>query len=253
MADDEPKGRVLGYARASTDKQEHSPDCQKDRIRDYLAQRGLGGDVTFFTDAATSGKVPIDERAAGKELFKQLRRGDHLVITKIDRAFRSTADCALKVDALHRMGVRLHIIDFMGDYIDIGTPQGRMFIHILAAFAQYERELISQRTKEGLAHLKRKGVAHARYPGYGFKWKKVWLDGKLVKVREACPEERQAMQAILRWRIQDNPLTWKEIYDHLTQTLKLKTKDGKPWTLERIRRCCKAELMLQLREQRGNR
>ena len=186
-------------------------------------------------------------------MFKALRRGDHLVITKIDRAFRSTADCALKVGMLHRMGVRLHIVDFMGDSVDIATAQGRMFLHIVAAFAEYERELISQRTKEGLAHRKRKGVAHTHFPGYGFKWKKVWIDGKLTKIKESDPEERAVMQSILRWRIQDNPLSWKEIRDHLVFNLKLKTKEGKEWSLERIRRSCKAELMLQLREQRGNR
>ena len=246
------KPRIYAYVRASTDKQENSPDCQKDRIKDYLTGRGIGAVDAFYTDTAVSGKTPIDTRPAGCELFKHLRRGDHLVVTKIDRAFRSTADCAIKIDTLHRMGVRLHIVDFMGDSIDIGSPQGRMFIHIVAAFAEYEREMISQRTKEGLAHRKKKGVAHSRFPGYGFKWEKRWIDGKLTKIAVRDDEEREVMGSIVVWRIQNN-LSWDEIRQHLVYTLKIKTKEGTDWDLNRIRRACKAELNLQLQEQRASR
>ena len=130
---------------------------------------------------------------------------------------------------------------------------GRFLIHILAAFAELERAFISERTKDGLANKKRKNVAHTRFPGYGFRWRKAWVDGKLVKLRERDDEERNVMRSILSWRMQDEPLSWKQISDHLTYTLKLRTKDGGLWEVNRVRRACLAELKLQLQERRANR
>jgi DNA invertase Pin-like site-specific DNA recombinase len=62
--------RVIGYARASTKKQVESPETQKEAIKRYAVFNQMG-DVTFFVDAAKSGKTSWDERDAGKELFRQ--------------------------------------------------------------------------------------------------------------------------------------------------------------------------------------
>ena len=136
MSDRPP--RVFGYPRASTKKQVESPETQKDMIKKYAVFNGLG-DVTFFVDAATSGKVSWEERDAGKELFRQLRRGDHVVLTKLDRAFRKLSDCVTVLEKFERMGVKLHICNLMGGAIDLSSPMGRFMIHILAAFAELER------------------------------------------------------------------------------------------------------------------
>ena len=72
---------LWGYGRASTKKQEASPDVQKQKIKDYAKFFDLKGDVTFFIDAATSGKIAIEDRPAGSQLFKNLRPGDHVIIT----------------------------------------------------------------------------------------------------------------------------------------------------------------------------
>jgi DNA invertase Pin-like site-specific DNA recombinase len=126
---------------------------------------------------------------------------------------------------------------------------GRFLIHILAAFAELERAFISERTKEALAGKVRHGFAHSRHPGYGFRWKTISVDGKATKVKERDDAERSVMRSILMWRMQEDPLSWEAIRRHLTHTLKLRTKDGKLWDENRIRRACKAELMLQLSEQ----
>lgn len=256
MSDDRPP-RTLGYARASTRHQVASPDIQKDEIKRYCEFNGLG-DVTCFVDTSKSGKISWDQREAGAELFKQLRPGDHVVVSKLDRAFRRLADCVVMLEKFERMGVKLHICNLMGGAIDLSSPMGRFMIHILAAFAELERAFISERTKEGLAGLKRKGFAHNRFPGYGFKWERQMVlmdDGKRrwTKVRVANPEERNVMRSIVKWRMQDNPLSWDEIRQHLTYTLGIHTKENTLWDVNRIRRACKAELLLQLQEQRGNR
>ncbi len=239
--------RVFGYARASTRTQVESPETQRDSIAKYAALHGLG-EVTCFVDAAKSGKVPWADRDAGKALFAQIRPGDHVVIAKLDRAFRRLADCVVVLEKFERMGVKLHVVNLLGGAIDLSSPMGRFMIHILAAFAELERAFISERTKDGLARRKGRRVAHCRYPGYGRRWAKQIVDGKVARVAVTDEEERAVMRSILGWRTQDPPLTWKEIADRLTYDLKLKTKEGRPWDQNRVRRACEAEMNLRLAE-----
>jgi DNA invertase Pin-like site-specific DNA recombinase len=229
-----------------------SPETQKESIKRY-ATFNVMGDVTFFVDAAKSGKISWEDREAGKELFKQLRPGDHVVIMRLDRAFRRLADCVGVLEKFKRMGIKLHICSMLGGAIDLSSPMGLFLIHILAAFAELERSFISERTKEGLAARKAKHVIHTRFPGYGFRWKVVWIDGKKTKVAVRDDEERNVMRSILQWRMQDEPLTWQQISDHLNYTLKLVTRQGLRWDMNRVKRASQAELALQMKEQRGNR
>jgi DNA invertase Pin-like site-specific DNA recombinase len=129
---------------------------------------------------------------------------------------------------------------------------GRFLVHILAAFAELERAYISERTKDGLANKKRKGVCNTNYAGYGWKWVKRNIEGKWVKVKERDDDERNVMKSIVAWRMREPPVAWDEIRNHLRK-LDIRTKDNTEWTTERIRRVCKAELNLQLQEQRANR
>lgn len=248
--DREPQ--VFGYGRASTKKQVDSPETQKEQIRKYAEFHGLG-EVRFFIDAATSGKTSWEERAAGNEMFSQLRAGDHVIVSKLDRAFRRLIDCVYVLEKFNRMGIKLHVVNLLGGAIDLGSPMGKFIIHILAAVAELEREYISERTRDGLRNRKASGFANPRFPGYGFRWKTVVVNGKKTKVRERDDEERSVMRSIVMWRMQDHPLSWKEISDHLTYNLKLQTKDGGTWDANRVKRASKAELHLQLAEQRGNR
>lgn len=239
--------RTFGYCRASTKHQVDSPETQKEMQKSYAVFNKLG-DVTFFVDAAKSGKIAWDDRDVGRAMFAQLRKGDHVIVTKLDRAFRRLADCVVVLEQFERLGVKLHICNLMGGAIDLSSPMGRFMIHILAAFAELERAFISERTKDGLANTKRKGVCSTRHPGYGFRWEKRNVEGKWVKIKVADEEERNVMRSILAWRMQDGPLGWDEIRQHLEYNLSLKTKDGKPWDSNRIRRAYKAELHLRLKE-----
>jgi site-specific DNA recombinase len=243
--------RVYGYCRASTKKQEDSPEVQKEHIKRYVTLQQLG-DVTFFVDAAKSGKIAIEDREGGRTLFGRLKRGDHLIIAKLDRAFRRLADCVVVLERMERLGIKIHVVNLLGGALDLGSPMGRFLIHILAAFAELERAFISERTKDGLANKKRSGVAHTCFPGYGFKWEKRQIDGRWVKVKVRDDQEREVMKSIAQWRMQEPPVAWDEIRNHL-RSLGILTKDGTEWTIERIRRVCKAELELQLSEQRANR
>ncbi len=249
----EREPRTWGYGRASSKKQEASPETQKTMIKDYARFQQLPGDVTVFLDPATSGKIPWEDRPAGSQMFKHLRPGDHVVIAKLDRAFRRLSDCVLILERFEKMKIKVHIVNLMGGAIDLSSPMGKFMIHILAAFAELERAFISERTKDGLRNRKKNNFQYCHFPGYGFKWSKgrIKVDGQWQRVKVRDEEERNVMRSIAGWRKQDNPLSWLEIEAHL-KDLRLINKEGRLWTEQRIRRACKAELKLQLEEGRAN-
>jgi DNA invertase Pin-like site-specific DNA recombinase len=251
-------GKCYGYVRVSTDKQALSPEVQRAHI-EQAAQR-LGVTVhAWFQDApainpdgswndAASGKVPLPERKAGRELCACLKRGDLVIAAKVDRAFRKLSDCVIMLDRWEKLGVGLLLCDFPM-LSDLTNPFGKAMIQIVAVFAEIERKLISQRTKEALALRKRKGQAHSRYPGYGRRWERRWdsEQQKFVKFKVADPDERRVMREIVRWKLEG--LGWDSITLQLGRQ-KILTKYGKPWSRSRIIRAFHAELALQTQENR---
>lgn len=250
------KPKIFCYARMSTKRQIDSPEVQRANMKKYVELReelrNLG-DVQFFTDAATSAKIAWEERTAGREMFGRLKPGDHVIVYSLDRAFRRLSDAASVMEKFERLKIKLHVVNLMGGALDLSSPMGKFLLHILAAFAELERAFISERTIEALKNKKSKGFANPKHPGYGFKWKATTINGKRTKVRERDDEERKVMKSIVMWRMQDDPMSWGEIAEYLRFDLKLKTKNGGEWDANRVRRCAKAELQLQLEEGRSSR
>jgi DNA invertase Pin-like site-specific DNA recombinase len=256
---DADQGRTYGYLRVSTDRQALSPQVQRETIEQ--AAKNLGRSIDdWFQDAPTqnpdgswndaqSGKVPLADRKAGKELCARLTRGDVVIVAKVDRAFRRLSDCVIMLDRWERIGVGLLLCDFPM-LSDLANPFAKAMIQLVAVFAEIERKLISQRTREALALRKRKRQAHSRFPGYGFRWEKRWDrdQAKHVKVKVADPEERKVMRQIVAWKREDHG------WDAITLLLArqgVKTKDGTPWSRSRVIRAFRAELVLQDQENRA--
>lgn len=260
---------VHGYIRASTNKQHETLETQKETILRYCRFHGLIGnrepgfgpptteferahrdEPLWYSDPATSGKVPIDQREAGQVMCRALRRGDHVVIARLDRAFRKLSDCCKAMEAWERTGVKLHVCNLLGGAIDLSSPIGRFLLQILGAFAELERAFISERTSESMKARKRRGEGGGR-PRYGFKHevRTRMVDGvrKKYLVEVPDPYERRIMKMILAWRTQEVPWSWSIIREKL-MLAKLKTTDGKEWSDARIRRAAKAEAVLQYRE-----
>lgn len=158
-----------GYGRHSTKKQELTKEVQEFRTHEYweriLKPRGVewGG---FFYDAATSAKKPMSEREHGRVLFATAKPGDHIVISKLDRAFRSLRDGIISIENLSTRGVSFHSLDLQ---IDTSTPLGRFFRTILLAVAELEREFTSERVKETIELRKREGRPHSKACPVGWK------------------------------------------------------------------------------------
>jgi DNA invertase Pin-like site-specific DNA recombinase len=144
---------MFGYSRVSTDEQVtgYGLDAQRHAIDAESARRGWTAE--HFADEGVSGKV------VGPQLREVLRllasgQGDGLVVAKLDRLSRSIVNAANIIESAQAQGWSLVILD-LG--VDLTTAAGRMQAMMLVNFAQYERELISERTKAALAAKKLKG------------------------------------------------------------------------------------------------
>lgn len=149
--------RVIGYLRVSTLGQEYGIEAQRSAISAEAERRGW--QVEWVEDAGRSGK-DID-RPGITYALGQLKNGtaDALVVSKLDRLSRSLADFAHMLETANKQGWGVVAID-LG--IDTTTPTGELVANIMAAVSRWERRMIGQRTKEGLAEAKRRGVKVGR-------------------------------------------------------------------------------------------
>lgn len=138
----------VGYARVST--REQNPESQRQLLE-------AAGCEEIFIDHGVSGK-----EARRPELDKALafvRSGDTLVITRLSRLFRSLKHLIATVEQLDERGVDLIVTQ---QAIDTTTPAGRLMFHMVGAFDQFQRELIAENTREGLAATDNRGRAGGR-------------------------------------------------------------------------------------------
>ena len=152
--------RALGYIRVSTSRQVDEGNglgSQSARVREYARFRGLDlKSRDIMIDDGVSGGVPLKRRVSGGTLIERVESGryGHVIAVKLDRMFRLTTDAIETIDHFHANGVAVHFIDFNGQSLDTSNPTGKFFLTMVAAFAEMERGLIAERTKEGMDYLK---------------------------------------------------------------------------------------------------
>lgn len=140
---------ILGYARVSTEYQ--NLDAQLDALKAAGAQR-------IFSDKVSGS---LRKRPELDRLLDQLREGDVIVVTKYDRLARSLRDLLDIVQVIKSRGAGFRSL---AEDIDTTTPAGRLVFHVFASIAQFERERISERTKEGLEAARKRGRVGGRPP-----------------------------------------------------------------------------------------
>lgn len=142
----------IGYARSSTLDQKASIEAQ---VRD-LEQAGCD---RVFKEQVSSVDVANREQLALALDF--IREGDTLVVTKLDRLARSTAHLVQITETLKSKGAALRILD-LG--IDTSTPTGQLMLTVLGGIAQFEREIMLERQREGIEKARREGKYKGRKP-----------------------------------------------------------------------------------------
>jgi DNA invertase Pin-like site-specific DNA recombinase len=140
----------IGYARSSTVDQEAGYRAQIKALTDSGCEK-------VFSERVSS----VAQRDELERALDYAREGDVLVITKLDRLARSVAHLVAIGERLERKGVALKVLD---QAIDTSTPTGRLMFNMLGAIAQFERELMLERQREGVAKAKAEGKYKGRAP-----------------------------------------------------------------------------------------
>ena len=140
---------LVGYMRVSKADGSQVNDLQRDAL---LA---AGVDARHFYEDAASGKR--DDRSGLAACLKALREGDTLVVWKLDRLGRDLRHLVNTVHELTTRGIGFKVLTGHGAHIDTTSPSGKLVFGIFAALAEFERELIIERTKAGMAAARARG------------------------------------------------------------------------------------------------
>jgi DNA invertase Pin-like site-specific DNA recombinase len=147
------QGVLIGYGRTSTTEQRAGLEAQ---LRDLQA----AGCAKIFQEQVSS----VADRSQLQAALDYAREGDTLVVTKLDRLARSARHLSELVDALEAKRVGLRILNFGGDAVDTRSATGRLMLNMFAAMAQFEREIMLERQREGIAKAKADGKYKGRKP-----------------------------------------------------------------------------------------
>ena len=156
LRDTKKAAPLIGYMRVSKADGSQVLDLQ----RDALLAAGVG-ERNLYSDTA-SGK--LDDRPGLASCLQALREGDTLVIWKLDRLGRNLRHLVNVVHDLTNRGVGLRVLTGQGAAIDTTTAAGKLVFGIFAALAEFERELIAERTRAGLASARARGRVGGRKP-----------------------------------------------------------------------------------------
>jgi len=219
--------KAIGYARVSSTEQVNgtSLDNQQAQIREYASLKLLDLMETLV-DAGISGGKPLATRPQGQRLAEKVEVGEisSVIITKLDRAFRSASDCLSNVETWDKKGVNLHILNLGGQSLDTGTPIGKFFITIMAAAAELERNLINERCNEGRKARRAEGRRIGEVP-FGYTLAE---DGKTLLQN---PQEQEALSLIRSMKAKG--FTLRQIAGELNSR-GYKAKKGGIWTFGQV-------------------
>ncbi|QWW72322.1 recombinase family protein [Rhizobium sp. WYJ-E13] len=219
-------GRLIGYARVSTDDQVH--EAQMDELRAAGCER-------IFQEHG-SGASPA--RPVLTRLLGELAAGDVLVVVRLDRLARSVSHLLQVIENLEERGVHFRSIR---DPIDTSTPQGMFSLQVLAAVSQLERALIAERTRAGIKAAKARG----KLPGNpGLRERRPEAIKAVSKARDQL-YLNELISSAQTWLPTVRQLRPQHSWDNVVRVL---NRQGHDWTVERLRRAVHRMVREQLAE-----
>lgn len=141
--------RAFSYCRVST------ADQTTDNQVHEIEAAGFAVKPHRVVTETVSGSVAAMEREGFRKLTERLEKGDVLIVTKLDRLGRNAMDVRATIEALALAGVRVHCLALGG--VDLTSPAGRMTMSVIAAVAEFERDLLIERTQSGLNRARAAG------------------------------------------------------------------------------------------------
>ncbi|AGU59942.1 recombinase family protein (plasmid) [Vibrio anguillarum] len=148
--------RVFAYCRVSTLEQ------TTENQRREIESAGFSVRPQRIIEEQISGSVVACERPGFNRLLDRLENGDVLIVTKLDRLGRNAMDVRKTVELLAKSDIRVHCLALGG--VDLTSPAGKMTMQVISAVAEFERDLLLERTHSGIARAKAAGKRFGRPP-----------------------------------------------------------------------------------------
>ena len=173
----------VGYLRVSTEEQK--PDRQIDALEPICDE--------FHIEklSATAKHRPVYE-----DIIAKLSAGDLFVIWDLDRAFRSAKDALIQLDLLRGRGIEIQIASL---HLDTSTPHGKLIYTIIGGLAEFERGLLSERTKQGMAAARKRGTRLGRPPKLSRE--ELMTAKRQLDAKEASMTELAALHGVHPWTL----------------------------------------------------
>lgn len=223
------------HKKSRTQAQHDEPiEVQLEACRRYCAHMGLVIGAEFCEPGVSGYKSRIAERPEGQRLLAALATGQYsgVVVMRLDRLSRRTTDILLTVEQWDEERIALHLANQSGNSINSSTPEGKMFLTILASFAEYERGMIASRTSIAMRKQFHETVQTRGHRPYG---RRVSADGVTL---EDDPKEQEIIRVISDLRMLD--MKPSEIADKLNARGHSARK-GKPFYPQLVRKIIERE------------
>lgn len=186
--------RLFCYCRVSTADQTTENQIQE------IEAAGFSVAKQRVVTETISGSIPAFERKAFAKLVDRLEDGDVLIVTKLDRLGRNAIDVRSTVERLASIGVRVHCLALGG--VDLTSPAGRMTMQVINAVAEFERDLLIERTQSGLRRARAEGKTFGRPSALSEAQRASVIDrlNAGVSVAQIAREMKTSRQTIMRVR-----------------------------------------------------
>jgi putative DNA-invertase from lambdoid prophage Rac len=160
--------RTFAYTRVSTIEQTTENQVQE------IQSAGFNITSHRIITETISGSMAIAQRKGFSKLLDKMEHGDVLIVTKLDRLGRNAIDVSMTVDKLETLGIRVHCLALGG--VDLTSSAGKMTMNVINAVAQFERDLLIERTQAGLSRAKAQGKLLGRPSSLSFNQQQSVLD-----------------------------------------------------------------------------
>ena len=186
--------RVFAYCRVST--QEQTTENQRKEIE----AAGFSVRPQRLIEEQISGSVAASKRPGFTRLLDRMETGDVLIVTKLDRLGRNAMDVRMTVKQLATSDIRVHCLALGG--VDLTSPAGKMTMQVISAVAEFERDLLIERTHSGIARAKTAGKRFGRPPALNHEQHKLVVERLNAghSVASVAREFKTSRQTIMRIR-----------------------------------------------------